>query len=82
VSDLKESGNIEEDSHAVILVFRPGHYRGKVPRYKHANPGIMWLLVGKNRDGPTPSLAAAWDDDRGQVLGMLDKNDYPEENAA
>lgn len=48
MSDLRESGNIEEDADAVLLLYRDDYYDPDSP-----DRGIAEWIVGKNRNGPT-----------------------------
>lgn len=48
MSDLRESGNIEEDADSVILLYREEYYDPDTP-----DRGIAEWIVGKNRNGPT-----------------------------
>lgn len=50
VSDLRESGSLEQDSDQVWLLHRPDQYPGGDERY-----GEVDLIVGKNRNGPAPT---------------------------
>jgi len=50
LSDLRESGSIEQDSDLVIFVFRPDYYK---PEEK---PGLAEIIVAKNRNGPTDTI--------------------------
>jgi replicative DNA helicase len=43
LSDFRESGSIEEDADACLLIHRPDYYD------KNANPGVVQLHVAKNR---------------------------------
>jgi replicative DNA helicase len=47
LSDLRESGSIEQDSDLVMFIFRPEYYK---PEEK---PGIAEVIVAKHRNGPT-----------------------------
>jgi replicative DNA helicase len=53
LSDLKESGSIEEDADAVIFTHRPEMYRQDDPSLR----GKAELIVAKQRNGPTGKLA-------------------------
>src|SRR5690606_14616334 len=50
VSDLRESGALEQDSDQVWLLHRPDQYAGGDDRL-----GEVDLIVGKNRNGPAPT---------------------------
>jgi replicative DNA helicase len=71
MSDLKESGKIEEVSDAILLMFRPHYYRDQGKEFKDADPGELQVNVAKNRDGPTGWIRMSWDNERGQVRGVL-----------
>jgi replicative DNA helicase len=79
LSDLKESGSIEQASDVVAFVFRPYYYREQVPQYKQSNPGGMYIHKAKQKDGPPGWFGMSWDNNRGQVRGVLEGGrDEPE----
>src|SRR5436305_3587936 len=47
LSDLRESGSIEQDADVVMFLFRPEYYKSE------ERPGIAELIVSKHRNGPT-----------------------------
>ncbi|HEY7338963.1 MAG TPA: replicative DNA helicase [Bryobacteraceae bacterium] len=53
LSDLKESGSIEEDADVVVFVHRPEMYRRDDPSLH----GQAELIVAKQRNGPTGKLS-------------------------
>ncbi len=53
ISDLRESGSIEQDADLVILLYREGVYN------KDANNEAE-VIVAKNRHGPTDTVRLAW----------------------
>ncbi|MFI0901839.1 replicative DNA helicase [Streptomyces sp. NPDC020983] len=55
MADLRESGSIEADANAVILLHRPDAYDKE-----HERAGEMDLIVGKNRQGPTGTVTVAF----------------------
>lgn len=54
LTDLRESGAIEQDCDAVLLLHRPDFYVRDHPRM-----GEMDLILAKNRDGPTTTISVA-----------------------
>ncbi|HSN01916.1 MAG TPA: replicative DNA helicase [Acidimicrobiales bacterium] len=56
MSDLRESGSLEQDADVVLFLFRPEQY-GEVPNDKKADAEI---IVGKNRNGPTRTAHLTW----------------------
>ncbi|GAA4052919.1 replicative DNA helicase [Nonomuraea soli] len=55
VSDLRESGSIEQDADMVILLHREDAYEKESPRAGEAD-----LIVGKHRNGPTATVTVAF----------------------
>jgi replicative DNA helicase len=56
MSDLRESGSLEQDADVVLFLFRPEQY-GEVPNDKKAEAEI---IVAKNRNGPTRTAHLTW----------------------
>jgi replicative DNA helicase len=55
VSDLRESGSIEQDADMVILLHREDVYNKESPRAGEAD-----ILVAKHRNGPTKDIVVAF----------------------
>ncbi|MGI8680474.1 MAG: replicative DNA helicase [Jatrophihabitans sp.] len=55
LSDLRESGSIEQDSDMVLLVHRPDLYEPETERAGEAD-----LIIAKHRNGPTATVAVAF----------------------
>lgn len=54
MSDLRESGAIEQDADVVLLLHRPEYYD------PNDQPGIAEVIVAKNRNGATGTAKLAW----------------------
>lgn len=55
LSDLRESGSLEQDADAVLLMFREDYYDAERAREK-GTENIVELTVAKNRNGPTGKI--------------------------
>ncbi len=56
MADLRESGSIEQDADAVLLLYRPDYYDQKQDQQNRAQ-----VIVAKNRHGSTGTVEMAWD---------------------
>ncbi|MFG2637955.1 replicative DNA helicase [Streptomyces sp. NPDC048362] len=65
VSDLRDSGQIEQDASAIVLLHRDDAYE---PASPHA--GEVEMIVGKNRNGPTCTVTVAHQLHFGRVRDM------------
>jgi replicative DNA helicase len=54
MSDLRESGAIEQDADVVILLHREDYYHHNEPDYINTN--ITEAIVAKQRNGPTDTV--------------------------
>ena len=55
LSDLRESGSIEQDADIVIFLYRDEYYNAE-----GAVPGECEVIVAKQRSGPTGTVKVAW----------------------
>jgi replicative DNA helicase len=56
LSDLKESGSIEEDADLVMMLYRDEYYSPDTP-----DRGIAEVIIAKHRNGPTGTIKLLFD---------------------
>jgi len=64
MSDLRESGSIEQDADVVCLLHREEYYHLQNPEWIEENPdkkGLAELIIAKQRNGPTGTVEMTWD---------------------
>lgn len=70
LSDLRESGSIEQDADTVLFCHRPEYYGITIDEQNRSTEGRGWLLMPKQRQGPTGEVVcqfeksyASWSDE-------------------
>ncbi len=53
MSDLRESGSIEQDADIVALLYRDDYYQTPKGGGEAVDPSLSELIIGKHRNGPT-----------------------------
>ena len=57
MSDLRESGSIEQDADIVALLYRDDYYQSPKDSQKEApDPSLSELIIGKHRNGPNGKI--------------------------
>ena len=54
LSDLRDSGSIEQDADVVMFLHRPGYYD------EQADKNLAELIVAKQRNGPLDTIKLSW----------------------
>lgn len=63
MSDIRESGSVEQDADVVMLLHREEYYHIQDPGWAQANPdrvGVAELIIAKQRNGPTGVVHLTW----------------------
>jgi len=74
LSDLRESGAIEQDADVVLMIYREDKYTEN-----SLNPNVAKVIIGKHRNGPTGDIDLYFDENRASFRN-LDKGAYSPEN--
>lgn len=69
LSDLRDSGNLEQDADMVLFVYRESVYK------KDADPSSAEILIRKRREGPTGEVAMRLDKPTGRFTEVADAAD-------
>jgi len=55
LSDLRESGSIEQDADVVMFLYRPEYYKITTTENGQSTAGLAEVIIGKQRNGPVGS---------------------------
>ncbi len=66
LSDLRESGSIEQDADVIMMLFREDYYDRDNPEVK----GHSEVIIGKQRNGPTGTVKLKWEANIGRFSDL------------
>jgi len=66
LSDLRESGSIEQDADIVTFIYRPGYYEPDNPEVEN----ITDLIIAKHRNGPTGKVQLYFHPERLRFMSL------------
>ncbi len=81
LSDLRESGSIEQEADVVAFIYRPSYYGSEELRaagYLDTDQNIAELIVSKQRNGPTGLVRLAWVDEYVRFENLEERFAEPE----
>jgi replicative DNA helicase len=73
LSDLRESGSIEQDADVIMMIYRGDYYDRDNPEIK----GIAEIIIAKQRNGPTDTVKLKWIPDYGIFENLFRGPDAP-----
>ena len=74
ISDLRESGSMEQDADMIMFIYRDEYYNPN-----SADQGVAELLIAKNRHGSTKSIKLAFQPNFVSFHNLfVEASDYPE----
>jgi replicative DNA helicase len=62
LSDLRESGAIEQDADGVMFIYRPWYYHIKEDMDGHSTKRLAELIIAKHRNGPLETVKSQFTD--------------------
>jgi replicative DNA helicase len=76
ISDLRESGAIEQDADNIVFIYREDYYNreGLPPELQH----VAELILAKQRNGPTGTVKVRFDREYTRFDNLADA-EYPED---
>jgi replicative DNA helicase len=88
LSDLRESGSIEQDADVVMFVFRESYYLGRTEPQEGKPEHLQWqedmdrlrgvaeVIIGKQRHGPIGTVKLSFDENVTRFGNLARENGY------
>ena len=70
LSDLRESGSIEQDADQVLFLYREEYYKNEKDDPTSVETGTSEVIVAKNRHGELGTVKLAWSGEFTQFSGL------------
>lgn len=70
LSDLRDSGNIEQSGDKVLFVYRDDYYDADTKK-----PGVAEIIVAKNKNGPTGMIELGWNGSATTFYSLTKRSD-------
>ena len=80
LSDLRESGDIEQDADIVMFLYRAGYYMDVNERQNNPMAEDGYAIIAKHRDGELEDIQLKFDSNIPAWKNPGDKNEYIEEH--
>lgn len=74
MSDLRESGSIEQDADIVALLYRDDYYNTPKDMKDAPDPSLSELIIGKHRNGPTATIDLLFKKNTSTFLNFVKDN--------
>ena len=74
MSDLRESGSIEQDADIVALLYRDDYYQTPKDSNESPDPSLSELIIGKHRNGPTGKIDLLFRKNTSTFLNFIKDN--------
>lgn len=74
MSDLRESGSIEQDADIVALLYRDDYYQTPKDSTESPDPSLSELIIGKHRNGPTGKIDLLFRKNTSTFLNFIKDN--------
>ena len=75
LSDLRESGSLEQDADVVLFLYRKERERSDIPSEDH---NTVEVIIAKHRNGPVGSVTLGWDPEKVSFKNLDKTHSYHE----